>query len=187
MASPMIEQIQQRVSTPRLCEPAPDSKLLREIYRCALRAPDHKVLRPWRYLVVEGDARAQLGELFCQCAEKTDGPLTPEQREKLKNKPLRAPLILIGISTNQDHPKVPVFEQQVSCGVGIGYMLLALQSLGFAGMWRTGAMAENVHLKAALGISESETIVGFLYVGSPVGEPKKIADIDPRDYFTLWP
>lgn len=182
----MIEQIQQRVSSPRLTEPAPEPELLQEIFRCATRAPDHKVLRPWRYLVVEGDARVRLGELFCQSAEKTTGPLTPEQRDKLKAKPLRAPMILIGVSTNEEHPKVPVFEQQVSCGVGIAYMLLALQSEGFGGMWRTGAMAENVHLKAALGIDEKETIVGFLYLGTPLGEPKNIAPINLDDYFMSW-
>ena len=100
--------------------------------------------------------------------------------------PLRAPMILVGVAENYVHKKVPVEEQVVSCGVGMGYMLLALQSLGYGGVWRTGPLAENMVVKQSLGVQAHETLVGFLYVGTPKGELKPVPKLSTSDYFHPW-
>jgi nitroreductase len=186
MVASFIDLISKRVSYPRLVGPAPNDDLLERIYRSALRAPDHMMLRPWRYLLIKDDARNTLGDVFCDAALKDDTHLTAAQKEKYRVMPLRAPMMIVGISTNQEHPKVPVEEQVISCGVGIGYMLLALQSEGFGGIWRTGPLAHNAYVREALGIQEHETLVGFLYLGTPQGEAKPIPDTSVDNYFTEW-
>lgn len=175
-----------RVSSPRLEAPAPPVAVLEKIFQTALRAPDHMLLRPWRYLVIDGDARAQLGELFCEAALKDSPRLTAAQCDKYRSMPLRAPMILVGIAENQVHKKVPSEEQVVSCGVGMGYMLLALQSVGFGGVWRTGPMATNTVVKAQLGVQVHETLVGFLYMGTPKGELRPVPELNTSDYFHQW-
>ena len=55
-----------RSSEPRLESPAPDSTTLERAFSCAARAPDHALLRPWRYLVIEGKGLEALGELFAR-------------------------------------------------------------------------------------------------------------------------
>lgn len=187
MASSFTDLVLNRVSSPRLSDPAPEQSQLEKIYRSALRAPDHMMLRPWRYLVIKGDARAQLGEVFCEAAKQDDSELSDVQQNKFRAMPLRAPMLVVGISTNQDHPKVPVEEQVVSCGVGMGYMLLMLQAEGFGGIWRTGPMAEHAYVRECLGVQAHETLVGFLYIGTPVGEPKPVPQIAIDDHFIEWP
>lgn len=182
----LVELINQRVSFPRLGEPAPGDEVLQDMFKSAFRAPDHMMLRPWRYLLVQGDARQRLGETFCRLAVDEDPELSEVQREKLLNMPLRAPLIVVGISQNIDHPKVPVREQEISCGVGLGYMLLTLQARGFGGIWRTGPLAEHEGVKDALGVRSTETIVGFLYVGTPLGDAKPIPALEMRDFVQDW-
>ena len=186
MAKDLIELISNRVSSPRLAEPAPSSSQLESIYACALRAPDHMLLRPWRYLVIEGAGREALGEVFVEAARAGDEVLTDAQEAKFRSMPLRAPMMLVAVSNNEEHPKVPVLEQQMSCGVGVGYMLLALQSLGFNGVWRTGAMAESAVVKQRLGIEDHETLVGFLYIGTPAGDLKAVPQLDSKQYFHQW-
>ena len=62
-----------RSSEPRLEAPAPDRETLNKAFACAARAPDHALLRPWRYLVVEGEGLEALGELFAStCANNSD-------------------------------------------------------------------------------------------------------------------
>jgi len=143
-------------------------------------------LRPWRYLLVEGRARMTLGDLFCDAAERDDPDLTGNQRQKFRDMPMRAPVIVIAVSTNIEHPKVPVQEQVISCGVGIGYMLLALQAEGFGGVWRTGPLAENSCVKDGLGIARHESLVGFLYLGTPESSAKAIPDLDVDNFFKPW-
>jgi len=186
MSSEILDLMCKRVSSPRLEAPAPPVDVLEKIFQTALRAPDHMLLRPWRYLVVEGEARTQLGELLCEAALKDSPGLTVVQCDKYRSMPLRAPMVLVGIAENQVHKKVPVEEQIVSCGVGIGYMLLALQSVGFGGVWRTGPMASNAVVKEKLGVQAHETLVGFLYIGTPKGELKPVPELNTSDYFHNW-
>ena len=59
-----LDLLLNRVSVTRLCEPAPTADQLDLMFRAGLRAPDHGQLHPWRFLIIEGDARHKLGELF---------------------------------------------------------------------------------------------------------------------------
>jgi nitroreductase len=182
----ILDLLSSRVSHPRLSEPAPSGAQLEAIYQAALRTPDHMRLKPWRYMVLEGDSLVRLGELFCQAANAEEGTLSEAQEAKYRAMPLRAPMMIIGISKNIEHAKVPIEEQQVSCGVAMGYMLLAIQAQGFGGMWRTGSLAFNAYLKAELAMAPEESIVGFLYIGTPVGDPKTLGPVDSSNYFQTW-
>lgn len=182
----VLDLLTSRVSHPRLSAPAPTAEQMELVYQSALRAPDHKCLKPWRYLVIEGESLNKLGDLFCQAAKLGDNNLTQAQEAKYKAMPLRAPMVIVGISKNIEHLKVPQEEQVVSCGVAMGYMLVALQALGYGAMWRTGAMAENKYVKEGLGLSDQETLVGFLYIGTPQSEAKKLVSVDSHDYFKAW-
>ena len=186
MNTSLVELLCQRVSSPRLAEPAPNKQELEVVLKSALRAPDHMMLRPWRYLLIEGDARIKLGNLFLKSSVSLNEEMNEFKSEKLKSMPMRAPMIIVAISSVVDHPKVPHEEQVLSCGVGVGYMLLALQALGYGGIWRTGDMALNKLVYEGLGLKENESIVGFLYLGTPVGEPKPVPEINLQEYISTW-
>ena len=57
----LMQFLQQRNSSPRLVDPAPTAAELEEIFRAALRAPDHAWLRPWRFITIAGDRRRDFG------------------------------------------------------------------------------------------------------------------------------
>ena len=48
-----LEAIQTRNSVPLLTDPAPTSEEMSEVYKGALRAPDHARLRPWKFIELE--------------------------------------------------------------------------------------------------------------------------------------
>ncbi len=185
-SSSVLELLLTRVSHPRLSAPAPSTAQMEVVFQAALRTPDHKCLKPWRFLVVEGESLNRLGALFCQAAKLEDGPLTEAQEAKYRAMPLRAPMIVVGISKNIEHPKVPLEEQLISTGVAMGYMLLALQAQGYGGIWRTGSMAVSEYVKKGLGLRSDESLVGFLYLGSAQAEAKKLAPVSSADYFVPW-
>lgn len=182
--SAVINAILNRTSEPRLGVPAPDKKTLDDAFDCAARTPDHALLRPWRYLVIEGDGLNALGELFASsCSEQA----TEQEREKLLRSPLRAPMVIVGVACHQPHPKVPEIEQTMSAAVGMGYLLLALQSAGYGGMWRTGAMAHNAQVAKGLGLADNELITGFLYVGTPINEKPAVPRPERGTFVSRWP
>lgn len=183
----VISALHGRVSIAVLGEPAPDAGQRDTMLRAAMRAPDHGVLRPWRFLMIEGDARARLGDIFVE-ARLQDEPLAETAAiEKLRMKPFRAPLILVAVAETDPHHKVPVVEQVVATGAAVENIMVAAHAMGIGAMWRTGGMAHHPHVKRALGFAEKDEIVGFIYLGTPAGSIKRVPDEDPQRYVRDFP
>jgi len=183
-----LEALHQRVSVPRLVGPAPTDEQRQAMFRAALRAPDHAYLRPWRFLVVEGDGLVALGELFGQAAlAQADGDLSEDVLARYQGLPLRAPLLIVAICVHADHPKVPPIEQDLACAAAVSNMLVAAHAQGLGCVWRTGDLAYDPVVRSGLGLTSSETIAAFLYVGHPAGELKRVPELDYRDFFSAWP
>lgn len=181
-----LDALHLRSSVPKLSDPLPCPEMLENIYRAAFRAADHAVLRPWRFLVVKGDSRQRLGELFADAGLARDASLEPAAIEKLRCKPLRAPLVLVCISSFKPHPKVPEIEQDLSAGAATQNMLLAAFAQGLGAMWRTGYLAYDPTVKSGLGLSSDEKIIGFLYIGTINGGTKQLCEADVQSYFQEW-
>ena len=168
--NPVLNALQQRNSTPKLVLPSPTKLELDEVFKAALRAPDHASLRPWRYIVIEGEKRDDLGAMLLSAKESAmleqGENLDDEQAQKLLAKPLRAPMIIVPVLHYQRHAKVPEVEQLLSLGAACQNILLALESLGFAAMWRTGLLAFSEQVHQGLALAENEKVMGFIYVGS---------------------
>ncbi len=177
-----IEALQNRTASPRLVEPAPSEAELETILKAGLRAPDHGMLRPWRFLLVRGDARNKLGELF---VEKR-APDTEEQKNKLLNAPLRAPLVIVCVAEIQDHPKVPPVEQICATAAAVQNMSVAIHALGYSSIWRTGPVAFDDGIKESLGFTPRDEIVGYLYVGSPTFADRPVPENAIADYVKEW-
>ena len=177
-----IDAILNRTSWARLVEPGPSKDELETIYQAALRAPDHAMLRPWRFLVIEGEARNKLGKLFVDAIQ----PETEEEHEKLLNAPLRAPLIIVAVATLREHPKVPAIEQTGAVAAAVQHMSIATYALGYASIWRTGAAAFNDKIKEGLGLNTSDEIVGFVYIGTPTVKNRKVPVNSTEDFFQEW-
>lgn len=173
-----------RSSEPRLKAPAPPTEVVELALACAARAPDHALLRPWRYLVVQGEGLNALGRLFASTAPHD---ATHAQREKLRHSPLRAPMVLVAIASPVSHPKVPAHEQAYSCAAGAAYLVLALQAEGYGAMWRTGAVAEHPSVHQGLGLAENESIIGFIYTGTVSDEKPDIPRPQVSSFMSAWP
>ncbi len=179
-----IELLATRASNGKLGEPAPDEATLATILEAALRAPDHANLRPWKVLVLRGEARQRLGDVLARI--EADAGADEEKVERTRRKPLRAPLLLVVAATPKEHPKAPEIEQVLSAGAVAHGILLGLQARGFAGMWRTGAPAYDARVKEALGLRAEDHIVAFVYAGTPSVEAPNVPRPSVDDIVERW-
>lgn len=182
-----ITNLHNRQSFAKLTEPAPQGEQREAIFAAALTAPDHAGLRPWRFLVVEGEQRQVLGETMLKAGLLLQPDMDEMAQEKLRNSPMRAPLLVVAIAQTQEHAKVPEVEQLLSAGAAVTQMLAAIHALGYAAIWRTGKAAFNRHLMDALGMAANEKIVGFVYVGTAAGKAKSPRNLSIDDFFENWP
>lgn len=179
-----LELLVNRQSQPRLKEPAPDGEALANIKKAALRAPDHALLQPWKFIVCEGNGRKKLGDLFEQAAIASD--MSERDIERAPELPLRAPMVIIAVMKYKEHPKVPWVEQVASAACAIHAMQMAAVAQGFQGIWRTGAYAQDDNLKESLFLEEQDEIVGFLYLGTPAADMVYKSTEDQEDFFEHW-
>lgn len=171
----------------RLVEPAPSGEDLDRILQAAMRAPDHKALRPWDYRIIEGDAREELGKLFAKSVEEWEDKPTDKERRKLYKKALRAPMLIAAIVRGvPNHRKVPISEQIASMSCGMHAMLLAAQALGYGAIWLSGPMAYSRAVARGFNLGEHDVMLGFLYLGTSSEKLPKKRRPDPADFFTRW-
>ena len=179
------QNIHQRQSIGQLVEPVPNLQQLEKAVQAALTAPDHHRLKPTRFVVVTPEQRAAFGE-FLANALADMGENDPAKLERVKQHPFRAPLLVLALTTIQDHPKVPHFEQILSTGAAVQNFLLSLQEQGFASMWRSGAVVESNWLKQQLGLKEQDLISGIIYVGTAAKAITPRAKIETQDFLKVW-
>lgn len=170
-----LEALLSRITVPQamMTDPGPEGDALDRILEAGVSAPDHGRLRPWRFLLVRGEARSRLGALMADAQQTREPAASAEALEKTREAPLRAPLLVVVIaSVRPDHPKIPEIEQIASAAAAAQNMLIAAHALGFAGKWSTGAHAYDETVKTGLGLRAHERLLGFLYIGTARGRPQ---------------
>ncbi len=187
-ANAVLAALHSRVSVGEVTDPAPSAAQREAIFKAALRAPDHGLLRPWRFLCVEGEARKHLGQILADVEESVlDEPLTPTQRGKIIARPLRAPLLVLVVAKVQAHSKVPELEQLLSTAAAVQNMLIAAHALGVGAMWRTGLSTYTPLLAKKLELASDERLLGFLYMGTPRAQQKSAPELNVAEFFCVWP
>ena len=174
----LIGWINSRRSMGNLDVPAPTRTQIESAIACAATAPDHKKLRPWRFIVTEGDARHELGRALAKAAQEKalqDGETLSEKTiQKTLAMPLRAPVIITVVTQMQTHKKVPPFEQMLSAGAAVQNLILALKAQGFSTVWRTGLLCNEPAVKAYFEVGSDDYVTAFVYTGtSPKDESKR--------------
>ena len=185
LLSAVHENIHQRQSIGHLIEPSPNAAQLEIAFQAALTAPDHHRLKPTHFIVVKGQQREMFGELLMD-AVRDLGDQDEAQIERVKQHPLRAPLLVLAVTRFQEHAKVPEFEQTLSSGAAIQNLLLSLQAQGFSTMWRSGAVVESKLLKRKLGLQEHDLISGIIYVGTAFKAIPPRTEINTQPFVTFW-
>lgn len=171
-----------RSLSPRLVrDPGPDDSQIRTILSAGARAADHGRMKPWRFIVIRGPARARFGEVLARCRRARDPSANDAEIDKERAKPLRSPLmIVVAAHVVFDHPSVRPVDQVHAAAAAAQNILLACFALGFGAMWLTGSNAHDAEVKRALGLAASDEIVGFVYVGSAdaLPPPQPVEDLD---------
>lgn len=169
-----------------LREPGPNPEELEQILTIATRVPDHGKIVPWRLVVIEGEARQQVGERLAEIAARKDPTLDAAALEVERQRFLPAPLTIGVISSPKVHPKVPELEQLLSAGNVAFNLLHAAHALGYAASWVTRWYAFDAEASAMLGAGADERFVGFVHIGTPAASIEDRPRPDLADVVSRW-
>jgi nitroreductase len=168
-----------------LGDPGPTDAELEALLTIAVRVPDHGRLTPWRFVVIEGDARHRIGETIA-AAFRADQPDADDGRvAQERNRLARAPTVVAVVSRARPHVKIPEWEQALSAAAVCMTLVVAANAMGFATSWLTEWYAFDRRVLDALGLEPEERIAGFVHIGraleAPVERPRpSLADLVTR-------
>ena len=167
----VFEVIKRRRSIGKMTGERPSRGQIERLLEAATHAPNHHKVQPWKFIVLAGSAREELGALM---AASLAGRLEETTREKAqavlnkeRNKLMRSPVVIVVAAEIPHQPNVLEIENIEATAAAVQNMLLAGEEMGLACMWRTGDAAYDARVKQWLGLAPEEHIVSLLYVGFP--------------------
>ncbi len=167
----VFETIKSRRSIGKMTEQQPTRRQIERILEAATHAPNHHKVEPWKFFVLAGWAREELGAVMAEAlAERLDGTSAGNAQallNKERNKLLRSPVVIVVAAEQPKQPKVLKIENIEATAAAVENMLLTAEEMGLACMWRTGDAAYDPRIKQWLGLVPEDHIVAFVYLGFP--------------------
>lgn len=151
----------------------PDEQI-RQILELANWAPTHGRTEPWKFFVYSGAALERFGQTHADLYlnNTPEEKQNPDAPEKLKAATEMPSHLVIAVMKRGSNPKIPAMEEIASASAAVQNVLLGAEASGIATIWNTGGMAHSEAMKSELGLSESDIILGFIYMGY-TDEPKR--------------
>ena len=175
-----------RSGKPReLVAPGPSGDELDRILTIAMRAPDHGKISPWRFVLVEPNQRQQLADLLARALPEHDADATSAHYAKALEFAHQAPVMIVLISSPIQGHKIPVWEQELSCGAVAMNLLHAAHALGYVGGWITGWQAYSPRVSSAF-CSDGERIAGFIFLGTPANPLEERPRPTLTEHVSVW-
>jgi nitroreductase len=159
-----------RSGKPReLTGPGPTAEEMERMIGIAARTPDHGKLAPWRFVTVAEDQRDAFEAVLLDALAEEDPAATDAHREKEHEFAHYAGQLVVLVSAPVPDHKIPVWEQELSCGAAGMNLLLAAHALGYVAGWVTGWRAYSQHVRDAF-CERGERIAGFIFIGQAARE-----------------
>ena len=163
----LFEAINTRYSAKNLKPDAVPRGMIEKILDAGNRAPNHFKVRPWRFFVLTGDSRNKLGDVMAASQHDRMPDAPNDALDKTRALPLRAPVIIAVAVDKPADTKVIEAENIAAVSAACQNILLAAHALGLGAIWRTGEWTRDTNVKKFFGLSEDQTISGFIYAGYP--------------------
>ncbi len=174
------------ISKQALRAPGPSAEELDELLYVAARVPDHRKLGPWRFIVFEGETRTSFGEKIAQVFKAKTPGATDKQIDEERARFLRAPVVVVIVSSPVDDGRTPVWEQELSSGAVCFNLLLVANASGWAGVWLSEWLAFDKDIAREMGLEEHERVSGIMYLGSTDMDPPERPRPDVKERTVRW-
>ena len=154
-----------------LAGPGPSVSEIETMLAIAARVPDHGKLVPWRFIVIEGEARQRVGETIAAAFLADEPGADPARVAQERGRLTQAPLVIAVVSRAKPHPKIAEWEQMLSAGAATMNLVLAANAMGYATSWLTHWYSFDRRILDALGLEPEERLAGFVHIGRATEAP----------------
>ena len=167
MAEELYQFLAQRRSASILIEPAPAGKDLEDILQVACTVPDHGALKPYRFIVVSGEAREAFGKaLIDTTIEHKGADLDDSLQKKVASKAFVAPMQILVFYSPVESRKIPEWEQKATAACTGYALVLAANAKGYGAVWKSFAFDPGAAFQAYAKMKDGEEFLGWVNIGT---------------------
>ena len=175
-----------RSAKPReLIGPGPTAAELERMLTLAARTPDHGKLHPWRFVTIAADRRDAFEVVLRQALAEDDPCASVAKHQKEHEFAHYAGQLVVLVSAPLHDHKIPVWEQELSCGAAGMNLLHAAHALGYVAGWVTGWRAYSERVRSAF-CAPGERIAGFIFIGHAGRELEERPRPELGDVVRAW-
>lgn len=155
-----------------------EDHVLAEILENANYAPTHRLTEPWRFRIIAGDKRAELGDIlanfyrFHTPAEQ----FTDRKYNQLAEKARRSSHVIAICMHRDEKERVPEWEEIAATAMAVQNMWLTATAHKVGAYWSSHKAIYEKEVQQFLQLTPQERCLGFLYLGyheMPRVEPKR--------------
>jgi nitroreductase len=183
-----ISAIQSRTSVRRF-RPEPVSReLIERLLDCAIRAPNHKLTQPWRFVVLAGRAKDRLAQIrAAHRIKRFDDPSSAEalaSAAKQSREVQETPVVIVAIMAVSPDENTRE-EDYAATMMALANLMTAAQSLGLGTYLKTGGILNEPDLLQLVGLPDGFRVVGLVSLGYPA-DPEPPRRRRPASELTVW-
>jgi nitroreductase len=147
--------------------PAPQGADLANLLRLAARVPDHGKLEPWRFIIVEGVAKAELVRRLEPLAQEQPDP----GKAAANLGKLSAPPLAVIVVSSPKPAKIDAWEQILSAGAVCTTLVIAATAMGYGANWITDWYSYDERARTVMGLLPGEQVAGVVLLGTAAEPP----------------
>ncbi|MDH7445286.1 nitroreductase family protein [Aquimarina sp. 2201CG14-23] len=129
-------------------------------------APTHRLTEPWRFKVIQGDAKSRLGDFLSNTYTDitSDEAFSPFKHKKIKNKCEAANAIIIICMQRDSKESVPEWEEIAATAMAVQNMWLTCSANNVGCYWSSPKLID--YMGEFLELNEGERCLGLFYLGN---------------------
>lgn len=145
-------------------------------------APSGMNRQQWEFIVVSGEKKRHIGEIYGAIAAANAAKMEPTEREKYLVRATTyfgAPVAIV-VLTDADSLQ-PIRKMNLeSASAAMENIVLAARALELGTCWMTGPLQNEADIRRILDIPEDKEIVALTPLGYPVAFPEAPPRLDPE-------
>jgi nitroreductase len=140
-------------------------------------APTHKLTQPWRFKIISGDKKFELGLILAEQMKQVTPPdqFSELTYNKLKSRPEKSSHAIAVCMLRDPKESLPEWEEIAAVSMAVQNIWLSAADFGIGLYWATPKPSSSAVISTFLQLENNEKCLGFLYLGYAQTNPEQKA------------
>lgn len=136
---------------------------LEQLLEAANWAPNHAKTEPWRFKVITGDKKKELGGFLSKKYEETAVKVKQIKVKKLQENPQKSAAVIAICMQRDPNERIPDWEEVAATSMAVQNIWLACTEMNIGCYWSSPGIIKFMH--EFFDLADGERCLGFLYMG----------------------